>query len=189
MNECISSNFQDLESYKNFVVLYPSVRQRLVLQVLREENSKTLFFLKQKLIEIEYWETGEFRSVQNHKEGKDDGNFIARYPDGRIASQVTFVNGIKEGESRIWYSNGKFWEVSSYVNGKIHGLTIQYYNNGQMRSWGHFLNGLKVGFWRRWYENGQISAQGEYRNDVKIGKWSYWEENSREEIISDETGY
>ena len=50
--------------------------------------------------------------------------------DGTLVSEMTFVDGIKEGESREWYPTGNKRTETNYKYNTLHGLGMEWFETG-----------------------------------------------------------
>jgi uncharacterized protein len=44
------------------------------------------------------------------------------YSDGKIESEITYLNGIREGEAKFYNSEGFLKEERFYISGRVEGL-------------------------------------------------------------------
>ena len=54
-----------------------------------------------------------FASIISAQEGVVKTNF----PNGKIQSEITYVNKIREGAAKFYYENGNLRQEFSYING------------------------------------------------------------------------
>lgn len=50
------------------------------------------------------------------------GRYVRYHPDGSIASEGTYEDGLESGEWRDYYANGQLAAAGLYVNGKEEGV-------------------------------------------------------------------
>src|ERR1035437_4633 len=67
------------------------------------------------------------------------------FPDGKIESEIFYVNKIREGAAKFYFENGNLRREFSYVNGKVDGLLKEYYDNGKLKLTYNIENGKKEG--------------------------------------------
>src|ERR1035437_3872089 len=67
------------------------------------------------------------------------------FPDGKIESEIFYVNKIREGVSKFYLENGNLRREFSYINGKVDGLLKEYYENGKLKLTYNIENGKKEG--------------------------------------------
>jgi len=89
------------------------------------------------------------------------------YPNTKVMSRFTLVDGLKHGVSESFYPNGKLREKQFYMYGKLNGPSKQWDINGNLKSYYSYnLNKLE-GFAYN-YE------------DAKLERRSYFEENEEQ---------
>lgn len=86
-------------------------------------------------------------AVENYNKGKLTGVRKVFFPEGKIAEEVTYVNGVKNGTYKQYTLKGVVLEESAYKEDKLHGPAI--YRNAE----------------------GEVVAKGQYTNNKKTGKW------------------
>jgi antitoxin component YwqK of YwqJK toxin-antitoxin module len=97
-------------------------------------------------------------TIENYKNGKLEGVLQAFYPDGKIAEETTYKNGVKNGPYKKYTTKGIVLEESTYKNGELDGKAVFRWSDGQVVSEGTFVNGLKKGIWK-FYEGGKLVRQ------------------------------
>lgn len=60
------------------------------------------------------------------------GIAIERFPDGAPRSETAFVDGVKEGVSRIWHSNGRLADEDRFWRGSRHGKGSGWTREGKL---------------------------------------------------------
>ena len=130
-------------------------------------------------------ETGEFRSLEEYKNGKPHGLYIYWWKNGVKAEEKNFHDGISHGLWESWYPNGQKQLEQSVENGKLHGPASRWYSNGQKKDDSLYQNGRIIsivvwepngekcsdtklingnGVWVRYKEDGTESWRSNYRN-------------------------
>jgi antitoxin component YwqK of YwqJK toxin-antitoxin module len=112
-------------------------------------------------------------TVENYKNGKLEGSRTVYYPNGKVAEEMSYKNGLKEGTYKRFGQNGFPIEATNYKNNEYHGEAVFYDADGVVASQGKFLNGKKAGLWQ-FYEKGQLTKEvnmsdpkSSYRADSK----------------------
>ncbi len=85
--------------------------------------------------------------------------------------QYDVMNGLKDGEFKVFYSNGNLQMQGRMVNNKNEGLWKYYYNNSQLESEGNFKNDMPDGKWLWYYINGALKEHGFYLSGKRNGQW------------------
>jgi len=97
-------------------------------------------------------------SVENYVNGKLNGKVTVFFPNGKIASETNYTNGIKEGISRRYSEKGIVLEEIPYKNDKFDGWVIYRNAKGEFIAQGMYEKGLKKGIWK-FYENGKLTKE------------------------------
>jgi antitoxin component YwqK of YwqJK toxin-antitoxin module len=122
------------------------------------------------------------------------------YNNGKIKTQESFKNGIKEGvfksfdytgvltESKI-YRDGELYMEGLYDEyGKENGPWKEYHPGGILKGEGEYKNGVKTGEWKYYYPSGKQDQIGKYDTKGRpIGKWLWYHPNGnvlREEVYA-----
>ena len=81
---------------------------------------KTQYFDKQGVCvkEVEYYESGQVKMEGGMKGEKREGEWKAYFPDGRVQSIGTFVNGLRTGVATVWQENGNLLQEGFYKEGR-----------------------------------------------------------------------
>ena len=90
-----------------------------------------------------------------NNEGKLNGMRTTYYKNSKIAAEVSFVNGFKQGISKSFSQSGILINKINYEAGEMDGIAEFYDKEGQLIKKGTYLNGLKHGSWFE-YENQQL---------------------------------
>ncbi len=93
-------------------------------------------------------------SVENYKNGKLDGLRSVYFLNGKLAEQVNYKDGLKNGAYKKYSEEGILFEDSNYKNNEFDGLATFYDANGLIASKGIYSNGKKIGLWE-FYEKGK----------------------------------
>jgi antitoxin component YwqK of YwqJK toxin-antitoxin module len=62
------------------------------------------------------------------------GTVFDTFPNGRVWSELEFVNGHQEGAIREWYENGQLKSEGMHLGEGIHGPGKEWHANGQVKS-------------------------------------------------------
>lgn len=104
----------------------------------------------------------ELQSLEHDDDGRmlDHGVLFTgvateRWPNGQLASQLNFVDGIEDGWVRGWYETGTLRSETFYHRGRAVGVRREWYSNGQLKLEEEIEHGACV--WRKeWSETGDI---------------------------------
>jgi antitoxin component YwqK of YwqJK toxin-antitoxin module len=104
-------------------------------------------------------------------QGRQHGPAATYGPDETVLSQMSWVEGVLEGEARHFDPLGRQIRVERYVAGKLHGPATDYYPTGAIQQTSHWVEGVLHGeqvtygadgtqLSRVLYENGEAKPQG-----------------------------
>lgn len=105
------------------------------------------------------------------------------YENGQLASETTFIDSIKNGESISYYKNGKLLGKCVYRNGKIHGALTEFHTTGYLMFKGNQIDGNLVGTATYYYENGKPEKELYYGNG-KAFLVNYWDSSGTQGVIN-----
>ncbi len=110
--------------------------------------------------EWKYYHSGgkAIMALEFYKDGKLSGKRKVFYPDGAVAEESNYVNGIKEGSYKKFNEKGIVLEEATYVNGTYDGKVTFRDDAGNVASEGMYKDNLKTGIWK-FYENGKLVKQ------------------------------
>lgn len=88
---------------------------------------------------------------------------VKRYDrnEGKVREEFGFVEGIWEGEFRVFDDEGLVYKGNA-KNGYLDGELVKYYLSGKPMSISYWIAGKKEGKEEEFYENGNIKARGNY---------------------------
>lgn len=89
----------------------------------------------------------------------------------KIRTPANLVNGKLEGEWSEKYPNGQLKTKGHFINDKMEGVWLEYYQIGQLRVKSNYVNDKKEGEWFEYFQNGQIKIKTNYVNDTINGEW------------------
>jgi antitoxin component YwqK of YwqJK toxin-antitoxin module len=101
------------------------------------------------------------------------------HPNGKLESEVHFINGKGQGQMTMYYDNGKILASFNLLDNKRHGKLMEYFKNGNLRGEVMYVDGNLNGILKQYYENGNIEVTKEYSNGVQNGKESGYYENGQ----------
>ena len=87
--------------------------------------------------------------------GKINGPNISYYANGGKEEEETYVDGIKEGISRIWHENGRLHTERNFKNGKLSGTLRKWTSKGELAEESEYIDGLLHGLSKKWYDGGK----------------------------------
>lgn len=134
---------------------------------------------------VERYDNGKIRSETSWKNGVRDGAYRSYWDNGKLNEDGWYTNGKKD---RLWteYSSfgEKMWE-RPYVNGALNGTRVQWFNDDDPRTPQRiaetiqFVNGKKQGELVGYWSDGVVSKRGHYDNDQQHGTWTTYDSKGK----------
>lgn len=117
-----------------------------------------------------YFPDGRLMSSGSYVNGKIEGFFNAFHPNGNIRYQVNVVEDLFEGPYEEFHSNGKIYIKCSFEKGIKSGRHTEFYKNGQIEEDGWYVNDLREQWWYVYNPDGTLKEKTYYIAG-KINGW------------------
>jgi len=116
--------------------------------------------------------------MQNRESEKEVRVEREFYPDFRVKTERTWINGRVCGPFRRFFNDGTWYEVN-LIDGLEAGTKIYHSSDGKIywEIWYH--QGIKNGMERRYYEDGNIENETTWENGVKSGKQKFYDKDGK----------
>ncbi len=97
------------------------------------------------------------------------------YPSGKVHTEESYVDDVKDGSFYTYYENGNLLEEKNYSTGVLNGWMRTFYESGLLREEVYIENGIRNGVDKLYYSNGALAQVRSYSNGklVKIIKLDY----------------
>ncbi|MBV4359898.1 toxin-antitoxin system YwqK family antitoxin [Pinibacter aurantiacus] len=97
-------------------------------------------------VEIEYFENGNFKTIQHFKNGDSEGQSIWFYENGNIQQIVNFKNDKANGNAFYFYSSGSLKSHRYWLNDTLNGYVTDYFDDtvGLIKTASLYKNGVVV---------------------------------------------
>jgi len=82
------------------------------------------------------------------------------YPDGKLESEISYNNSVREGEAKFYYEDGTLKEERLYVNDRVAGLVKTYHPNGKLKELINLEDGKREG------PTSVFDEEGNYVKDI-----------------------
>ncbi len=105
-----------------------------------------------------------------------EGNYSFTHPTTGYRYEGAYVDGKRAGLWRVLRPDGSLAWETMWAQGVWHGRSTSYWVNGTKESEGEYAEGKRSGQWSFWFSDGQVAARGRYEADRKVGDWSYRDE-------------
>jgi antitoxin component YwqK of YwqJK toxin-antitoxin module len=108
---------------------------------------------------------------QTDTDGRKQGHWIKKYPNGNIMYDGFFTNDKPAGEFRRYYEDNTLKSLLVFSKNGTEAKAILYYPNGMVASTGKYINHLKEGKWKFFSSTtkGLLISEEEYTGDKKNG--------------------
>ena len=101
------------------------------------------------------------------------------YEDKSLKAELTYTNGILEGEAKQYYQSGKLKSTAIFSNGLLNGQCIGYYESGNIEYEENYLDDELNGSVKDYYENGKLKAELNYKNGKLDGLEKEYHQNGQ----------
>lgn len=95
---------------------------------------------------------------------------------GKVMSEVNFINDQENGIYTSYYDNGTKKLVVNYINGQKDGIQRMYYDNGQLGSEVKYVMGKREGVMTEWDDEGFKASEVFYKNNYMVGIKKYFDQ-------------
>jgi antitoxin component YwqK of YwqJK toxin-antitoxin module len=131
---------------------------------------------------VYYHKNGNVHSTGLYVNGLKDSVWTDYYYDGiTVRQKLTFELDLLNGSGLLFVEDGRLYSEVTYLNDEVHGFSAQYGNSGKYLSYSTYLNGRIIEEFE-FYENGKIRAhRSSYINEY----WYENGQKSSEEFVSD----
>lgn len=92
---------------------------------------------------------------------------------------ATFINGLEDGEWRMYYANKQLMERRYYSKGKKTDVFEGWWPNGEKRLLYHFNDGEYNGSCKDWNDKGKLMSSMNYKNGYEYGLQQQFYENGK----------
>ncbi|WP_189702660.1 toxin-antitoxin system YwqK family antitoxin [Subsaximicrobium wynnwilliamsii] len=138
---------------------------------------------------------------------KKSYSIVTNYQNGNKQTEITYVNGIKQGpykhfsvdgkviisgnynndnlngEWQWYYDDGSLRVTEGYENGNRHGASKRYYQNGQLEDDYFYEHGNTQGSWKSYYGNGELFSVSAHANDLIQGRKEFYSPDGKLQVI------
>ena len=122
-------------------------------------------------VQRDYYENGKLKSELHYVDGKLNGECVWYFSNGQKVMQANYKDDLKEGHSLRWYVNGTLEEDCWYKHGELDSIYRSYSEKGKLACEEFFVQGKRNGPVKKWYDNGQVFQDGQYVDDMMDGLW------------------
>jgi len=98
--------------------------------------------------------------------GKQNGKAQSFYPDGSVAEETIWKDGLKEGPSKQYFNSGQVKTTANYFNNKLEGAFTGFFPAGMKEIEGAYRQGAPDGEWKRYDEKGVLISTVKYAGGI-----------------------
>ena len=100
------------------------------------------------------------------------GKWKYYHKDGKtIMMEENYVDGVLNGELKIFYNDGKLTKLAHFKDGKLHGNSKKYSPKSILLEDVNYVKGEMHGDAIFYQKDGKIKEKGRYEEDLKVGTW------------------
>ena len=99
-------------------------------------------------------------------EGKHNGKEQSFYPDGSIAEEIIWKDGLKNGTWKQFFKNGQLKSTANYINDQLDGTFIAYFPDGKKEVEGTYRHDVPDDEWKRYDEKGKLVSTIRYTGGI-----------------------
>lgn len=122
-------------------------------------------------VQRSYWDNGKLKSELRYVDGRLNGVCVWYDSNGWRQTQACYRNDTLEGQYLRWYQSGQLAEERWYKNGMQDSICRIYSEKGNLASEDHYVGGKLNGETKKWYDNGQVFQEGQYVDGMMDGMW------------------
>jgi uncharacterized protein len=112
-----------------------------------------------------------------------NGNFISKFPNGKIKAKGVYSGGNPEGDYTWYYPNGKVQTKGNYLYGNRNGKYTDYHEDGKVSLEKSYLGGEENGTWKWYHQNGNISKLAHYTDGMADSTMTFYFENGKVDFL------
>lgn len=91
------------------------------------------------------------------------------YESGKLKSETSFKNGLREGIGKRYYESGKLRSETPFKNDKTEGLKKEYYESGVLQTEITLVNDVADGITKFYYPSGKLQGESLFKNNKADG--------------------
>lgn len=130
------------------------------------------------IVKNELYKNGKLSGLGNFDSlGLEQGYWTYYFPNGKVKSMGTYLNGKKAGVWKFYFDNGKLAQQGNFINGEPDGIWKIYYQSGNLLANEVYVSGLLEGGYTELADDSsgnKITAKGNYFRNMRDGDWIYY---------------
>lgn len=105
--------------------------------------------------------------------GNPDGIWNIRVKDRGLAGQITYRDGVRQGDASFFYPGGEVRARLLYEKDKIVAYR-EFFPDGTLKMEVEYNKGIRHGDVKFYYSTGHLRGEGKYRKGKRTGTWKYY---------------
>jgi len=89
------------------------------------------------------------------KNGVRDGEMKTFYPGGQLYQTFWYENGLREDSAKWYYLEGQVFRSTPYKHDTVDGIQMQYYRNGRIKAKLCYIKGLRTPYLEEFTQDGK----------------------------------
>jgi len=126
-----------------------------------------------------FWPDGRVWSEVHFVNGLPNGSCTTWHENGRTAREGQHLNGHRTGGGRVHSSDGRLLSEAAFLFGDAHGESRGWYPDGTPKFVGNYVSGRPSGAWVEYFANGRLSIRGNYQDGERDGDWLAWDTHGK----------
>lgn len=106
-----------------------------------------------------------------------NGQYLRFYPNGTLAEQAWYKDGVLHGERKLFYPNGVLEVQEHHQDGLYHGVYRHFYENGVLEQELDYAAHAITGIARSWYPNGVLREEVTFVHNEENGPFKEYYDN------------
>lgn len=109
-----------------------------------------------------YLTSGIKRASYYFKDNQRHGEYLTYHRNGKIKGISNYINGIVDGEVKVFHENGELEKISFFRDAHLHGEYKTYYDDKKVKTIGKYENGDRIGRFITFNKDGKIIEESSY---------------------------
>ena len=155
-------------------------------QVHQKENTQSKSTIQTPIIDKA--DKGNSIMLNAYKDNEKDGLWRTYHENGKLKSEESYIEGLKEGMHREWGDNGILLVAGVYAGGKANGLMTWYHEGGHVAGQGNMIDDVRQGPWKICdkQENG-FCIDASFKDGKRDGIWKIYHEHAKDKVSREQT--
>jgi antitoxin component YwqK of YwqJK toxin-antitoxin module len=125
-----------------------------------------------------FYKTGELQErFYTNDEGQKHGTYKRYHLNGKLAEEVNYENGLRQGKRVLFFEDGKVESESNYQNDLVNGISKVYYPSGEIKVEYPYINNVINGTFKKYFKNGTVMEEVTFANNQENGPFKEYYEN------------